>query len=457
MNPMLNGHEGVILSAMMNGQDFPLAPDAFASPPNRIIFNCIRGLKGPRSLFAVQDELRAHGSLEEVGGYARMTEIQCLPTDKASVDYALDQVLEGFRARRAAEIGERMHKGEVTPEDALKELSSLTAPFHDLPEIEDAADITSREIVLPPDIIDGVLHRGGKMVFGGASKSFKTWSLLDLAISVAAGRNWLGRFSTKRGRVLYINLEIQPGFFSKRIQIVCDENQVRMESGYLRVWNLRGYATDLSRLRPQLLAGIGREQFDLIVLDPVYKLLGNRDENKAGDIASLLNEIESLAVTTGAAVAFGAHYSKGNQSQKDSIDRIGGSGVFARDPDTILNFTHHEEKDCFTVDATLRNHPPITPFVVRWNFPLMMVDDLLDPMRLKQQGRPGISPEKLLDLIDGPMSASAIVRIAEEEIGCGRSKTFELLRKLKKDGLLKQDTPGGKYDPEVQKSRKSRN
>lgn len=37
-----------------------------------------------------------------------------------------------------------------------------------------------------------------------------------------------------------------------------------------------------------------------------------------------------LTVETGAGVAFGSHFSKGNQIQKESIDRISGSGVFAR-------------------------------------------------------------------------------------------------------------------------------
>ena len=132
----------------------------------------------------------------------------------------------------------------------------------------------------------------------------------------------------------------------------------------------------------------------LIIIDPIYKLLGLRDENKAGDIASLLNEIEALAVETGAAVAFGAHYSKGNQAGKEVIDRIGGSGVFARDPDSILNFTKHEENDCFTVDATLRNHPPIKPFVVRWEYPLMCADATLNPSELKQPGRPEFIAQK---------------------------------------------------------------
>jgi RecA-family ATPase len=76
-----------------------------------------------------------------------------------------------------------------------------------------------------------------------------------------------------------------------------------------------------------------------------------------------------VAVRTGAAIAFGAHYSKGNQARKESIDRVGGSGVFARDPDSLLNFTRHEERDCFTVEMTLRNHPPQKPFVVKWEYP----------------------------------------------------------------------------------------
>ena len=80
----------------------------------------------------------------------------------------------------------------------------------------------------------------------------------------------------------------------------------------------------------------------LIILDPSYKLLHGRDENKAGDIAALLDEFEVLAVKTGAAVAFGAHYSKGNQAQKESIDRVGGSGVFRTQ--TRFNSEFHEAR-----------------------------------------------------------------------------------------------------------------
>jgi hypothetical protein len=86
-------------------------------------------------------------------------------------------------------------------------------------------------------------------------------------------------------------------------------------------------------------------------------------------------------------VVFGAHYSKGNQAGKDAIDRIGGSGVFARDPDVILTMTSHEDKDAYVVDLTLRALPHVDPFVVRWQHPCFMRDAAADASRVKQPGK----------------------------------------------------------------------
>jgi hypothetical protein len=295
-----------------------------------------------------------------------------------------------------------------------------------LPQIEDAAALISQPIILPDDVIEGVLHKGGKMAMGAPSKSMKTWMLIDTSISVATGKDWLGKFPTKRGCVLYINLEIQPPFFAKRIDAICDARGIKIEPGQLKVWNLRGHAADLSMLLPRLLRAIKSGQFTLIIVDPIYRLLGQRDENKAGDVASLLNEIEQLAVRTGAAVGFASHYSKGNQAQKEVLDRISGSGVFARDPDSLLNFTRHEAEDCFTVEATLRNHAPIAPFVVRWKYPLFVVDDSLDPTDLKKAGRkPETSPNDVLDLLDAkPLTEAEWRELARKKLHISR-RTFE--------------------------------
>ncbi len=57
----------------------------------------------------------------------------------------------------------------------------------------------------------GVLHRGSKLSLGGASKSYKTWTLMNLALCVAYEVPWLG-CSTSQAKVLVVNLEIQSAF-----------------------------------------------------------------------------------------------------------------------------------------------------------------------------------------------------------------------------------------------------
>ena len=177
-----------------------------------------------------------------------------------------------------------------------------------------------------------------------------------------------------------------------------------------------------------------------MIIDPIYKCLGGRDENKAGEIASLLNQIEHIAVESGAAVAFGAHYSKGNQSGKESIDRIGGSGVFARDPDAILTLTKHEEDGAFTCEPTLRNHAPHDPFVLRWQWPLMRRDDALDPAKLKTQ-RTGREPKyTVADLLEcigkKELRTGELAKIAAEEKGIRGGTFFALLKQAKQEGKI---------------------
>jgi RecA-family ATPase len=148
------------------------------------------------------------------------------------------------------------------------------------------------------------------------------------------------------------------------------------------IWNLRGHAASYDLVVPMILERIKEKNYGLIFLDPLYKIYGDTDENSAGDMAALMNELERLAVKSKAAVVFGAHYSKGSQANKESIDRVSGSGVYGRDPDSILNFTRHEEAGAFVVEADLRNLPPMEPFALKWAYPLMVRDDCLNPAKL---------------------------------------------------------------------------
>jgi hypothetical protein len=131
------------------------------------------------------------------------------------------------------------------------------------------------------------------------------------------------------------------------------------------------------------------------------------DENSATDITALLNSVANLALSSGAAVAMAGHFAKGNAAAKETIDRISGSGVFARDPDGLITFTRHEEEGAFAVEMVLRNLPPVDPFVVKWDWPQFKREESLDPSKLKQAVNP-----------DMPLMAMAAAR----GYGCLRTK-----------------------------------
>ena len=261
-----------------------------------------------------------------------------------------------------------------------------------LPDFKRASSIASDAIQTPPIMIENLLHRSCKLAIGGGSKSFKSWALLDLAMSVSSGQTWWD-LHCKQGVVLYLNFELIEGFFEKRLEAISKARNLPLPDNFL-YWSPRSKCYDLGKLEHVLRS---RKQevgnIDLIIIDPVYKALGDLDENSAGDMTELMGQIESISDEFGSAIAFGAHFSKGNQSAKEAIDRISGSGVFSRDPDAILTLTPHEEENAFVVESRLRYLPMLPDFCLRWDFPLMKVDDRLDPALLNQGKKKEVTDE----------------------------------------------------------------
>jgi hypothetical protein len=253
-----------------------------------------------------------------------------------------------------------------------------------LPEIENIMDFMARDIPKPPELIKGLLHQGSKMLISGGSKSFKTWTLFDLSLSVASGTPFLG-LPTTQAKVLFLNLELQDPFSQERSKEVFRAKGLS-EVRNMEILNLRGHVYDIKKLRQQVMPRLLKGDIGLVIIDPIYKIYGDRDENSVSDIASLMYELECICREGKCAIVFAAHQTKGNQSGKESIDRISGSGAFARDVDSGLIFTAHSDEWCYTADASiLRNFPPLKPFVVRWEYPLMVREDALNPEHLKPQ------------------------------------------------------------------------
>jgi hypothetical protein len=410
----------------------------------------------PISILTVQEELArapARADLTEVFNFLKL---RPMPLSAGILEWECEELWHAYSYRQQATV---LYEGSqaliASPDQSDSIISHVRRAIDDLsihqqngdglPELIDASEFVSRDIQKPKEVVHGLLYRGSKIGIGGGSKSFKTWNLLNLAISAQAGAPWLV-FDTSPSKVLFCNFEIRDFSWQQRIINVAAARKIPLLPGQLTLCNLRGHAADYKSLLPKITAACIRHEFDIVIIDPIYKLYGSAQENNAGDIALLLNTIEELASKSGASVAYGSHFSKGNQSAKDAIDRVSGSGVFARDPDSLVTFTKHEEDGAFTTEFSLREFPPINPFVVRWNFPIMSPDDSLDPSKLKQpKGRKSDhSPDDLLlTLKDQNLTTSDWRKKAEIDAGIKERSFYRLKRALSESNLISQSRVSG--------------
>lgn len=286
---------------------------------------------------------------------------------------------------------------KAAPEVAAPDYASGQFGAKQLPEVVNAAEWCANPPPLAPAIIDGLLRQGAKMLLGGCSKSRKSWTLIQLALCIANGREFLG-MATRKSRVLYINLELPAAEMCNRVSEVSTALCCGLDR--LMVWNLRGHASPLERLEGSIIYQAETHAIELIILDPIYKVIGERSENSNEDVADLLNHADNIVETTGAAFIFAHHFAKGAQGGKFVEDRISGAGAWWRDPDAGIFMTPLEVEGGFNISCAARSFPPMEEFAARAAHPLMLVAGDLDPANLRQPG-PGkkVTEQQLLDLL----------------------------------------------------------
>ncbi len=109
--------------------------------------------------------------------------------------------------------------------------------------------------------------------------------------------------------------------------------------------------------------------------------------------------------------------------------------------------TKHKEDDCYTVETILRNLPEQPPFVVRWQYPVMQIDQELDPSELKKStGRPKTySDNDVWQLLENSLTSKEWEDAARSELGIARSRFFDLKKQLQIDGRVLLSKINGKW------------
>jgi RecA-family ATPase len=175
----------------------------------------------------------------------------------------------------------------------------------------------------------------------GPSKAGKSFALIELCCAIAEGRKWL-QWDCTRGKVMYVNLELDRASCLHRFKDVYNALGWSPDNlSNIDIWNLRGKSVPMDKLAPKLIRRAQKKNYIAIVIDPIYKVITG-DENSADQMAHFCNQFDRVCTDLGAAVIYCHHHSKGSQGSKRSMDRASGSGVFARDPDVLIDLIELE-------------------------------------------------------------------------------------------------------------------
>lgn len=170
-----------------------------------------------------------------------------------------------------------------------------------------------------PPIIEGLLREREVGSVVGAAKTSKTWFSLALALSVASGDPFLG-MATHRRRVLYLDYELKPGTFRKRMSLLAPEKP----DGFFYQC-LRG-----ERRLPsveEIAALVEAENFGLVVVDSLYRTGWLAEENNNDSTPRDLAPLHDFTRRCAASLLCVDHTAKGGGADKSAVDAARGASA----------------------------------------------------------------------------------------------------------------------------------
>jgi RecA-family ATPase len=309
-----------------------------------------------------------------------------------------------------------------------------------LPEELDLSELFEADIPEPQHIVQGFIRKGQVAIFAGASKTNKSWTMMELALAVSKGSKFL-RWEANPSNVYYVDTELEKYDFRDRMKDIAAAKRLTIDKDEIKPLLLRGTKTNLDDLVPALSRRLRGKSYDLICIDAIYSVLGDREENSNEDIAEIGALLFELAKETGAAVVFTHHFSKGSQVGKRGIEKASGAGSWGRFPDVSLAIDKNPEEHCYNFETDTRVFAPQSSFVARRNGKIWEIVDGAKVERSTGTDKGGVND--VLDVLSnecgGECSPGDWAEACKASLGIQNRKTFDARKaKALKAGLIEQ-------------------
>ncbi len=246
--------------------------------------------------------------------------------------------------------------------DIVRSAPVVTAqpqPGDNAPEVEDGAiepyhTMRRGEVFAMPPVeflVDGLLTDTGFAMMYGAPGTGKSFLAIDIALSVAHGREWQGQ-DVKQGRVLYIAGE-GIGGFSKRWAAWEKYHGVKDEPDMYLLPTAVNFREpeDIARLVATI-EGIG-QRFSLVIVDTVARAIAGAEENSSTDMGLFVAACDEIKALTGGALLAVHHAGKdANRGARGSTALLGAvdTSLMVGKLDDTMTLATQKQKDAEPMD-----------------------------------------------------------------------------------------------------------
>ena len=331
---------------------------------------------------------------------------------------------------------------------AEKSYRDLAALFQKskLPRIN-ALELTRKYQQPRKSVINGLLRRGDVANIIGGSKARKSFWVMQLVLSIAAGIKFLA-WDTIQGRVLLIDNELRGDDLASRLIAMSRAMGLVWEdvAPNIDIMTLRGSLADLGAIRDEL-CSLPPESYSLVAVDALYKCLPRGcDENSNSDMTAAYVMLDEAAERHNCAAAIVHHTSKGAQHQKSVADMGSGAGAQSRSADAHIVLRAHEDPDTVVLMAILRSQKPIEPLCLVFDYPLWRLAPDKNPDAVAIINK---KPVPTLDAFVGtipiePVPKTKALTHAKRILCTSKSSIDVLLDAAIEAGLVEIETPANR-------------
>lgn len=192
---------------------------------------------------------------------------------------------------------------------------------------------------LPPEqfIVDGLLHRGGNVLFTAARKSGKSTTIGNLIRSLVDGDNFLDVFEVvEHRRVALVDLELSTGTLQRWLREQGIVNQDAVD-----VYPLRGRARSFNIMNDAARSAIAEDLrgADVLILDPLRPLADALGLNEHTEMGRVLEALDALKAEAGISECIVVHHHGHNS------DRARGDSRLEDWPDAIWRLNRDNIED----------------------------------------------------------------------------------------------------------------